>query len=65
LDFFTTIAGLTPNEVHHIGLNELEELQKNMMELATKFGYKNASFKEFTTAMKNNQSQFFSRLLFF
>jgi len=42
-------------------LNELEELKKKMLELAAKFGYKNTTFKEFTTAMKNNQSQFFSR----
>ena len=61
LEFYTTIAGLSPNDVHHIGLSELEDLKKKMLELAAKFGYKNTTFKEFTTAMKNNQSQFFSR----
>ena len=61
LEYYTTIPGITAEEVHQVGLDEVELLRRQMTSLAESLGYKNLSFKEFTQKMKNEQSQFFKR----
>ena len=61
LERFTTISGITPEEVHQIGLDEVKQLRQKMTALATKLGFQNLTFKNFTEQMKNNQSQLFKR----
>ena len=61
LEFYTTIPGITPEEVHQIGLDEVKLLREKLTGLAVKLGFKDLAFKEFTQKMKTNQTHFFKR----
>jgi uncharacterized protein (DUF885 family) len=43
----TTVSNLTPDQIHHIGLREIERIQAQMLEIARKEGFADlASFRE-------------------
>ena len=61
LEFYTTIPGITPEEVHQIGLDEVKQLREKLTGLAVKLGLPGLTFKEFTQKMKANETHFFKR----
>ncbi len=60
LEFHTTIKGITPEEVHNTGLEEVRRLKKGMMQVAQDLGYRNHTFKQFVEAIKSDPAQFFA-----
>jgi hypothetical protein len=48
LVFHTTFSGITPEEVHEIGLEEIAKLRKGVLEVAESVGEADATFSEFT-----------------
>ncbi len=60
LEYHTTIKGITPEEVHNIGLDEVRRLKTEMMAVAEDMGYKNMTFKQFVKALKSDPAQSFA-----
>ena len=62
LEYHTAIEGITPEEVHNIGLDEVKRLQKLAVKTAEEeMGIANATFKKVATILKEDQKQeFFS-----
>ena len=62
LEYQTTIEGITPEEVHNIGLDEVKRLQKLAVKIAEEeMGIANATFKKVATILKEDPKQeFFS-----
>ena len=60
LEYHTTIEGITPEEVHNTGLEEVERLQALVVETGEQgLGFVNANFKEIMTSVKNDAKQSF------
>ena len=47
LEYHTSIAGITPLEVHNIGLEEVATLRKGVLEVARELGLGNLTFSQF------------------
>ena len=62
LEYHTTIEGITPEEVHNMGLDEVKRLQELALSTAgVKLGFSNATFKMVAESLKNDPDQeFFS-----
>jgi uncharacterized protein (DUF885 family) len=48
LDFHTGFLGITPEEIHQIGLEEIASLRKGVLKVAERVGETNTTFSEFT-----------------
>ncbi len=59
LEYHTTIKGISPQEVHDIGLEEIDSLRQKVMDVAEKLGYGNMTFKEFFSMVQNDPQQHF------
>ena len=60
LEYHTTIEGISPEEVHNIGLKEVERLQNLVVQTGEQaLGIVNATFKQIMTSVKTNASQSF------
>ena len=60
LEFHTTLNGMSPLEVHKIGLQEVKELKRGVMKVAEELGYPNMAFKDFVAMVKEDPKQMFS-----
>ena len=61
LEYETTIEGITPEEVHNIGLDEVRRLQKLAVKVAEEeMGIANATFKRVANILKEDPKQEFS-----
>ena len=60
LEYHTTIEGITPEEVHNTGLEEVERLQTLVVQTGEQaLGFVNATFKEIMSSVKNDVKQSF------
>ena len=60
LEYHTTIEGITPEEVHNTGLEEVERLQTLVVQTGEQaLGFVNATFKEIMSSVKNDAKQSF------
>ncbi len=59
LEYHTTIEGLSPQEVHDIGLEEVSVLRRGVLDVAGRLGYENMTFKDFFTMVQDNPQQRF------
>ena len=61
LRFYTTLSDISPEEIHNIGISEVESLRKKMNEVAVKLGFPSGiSFSDFVKAMQEDPTQQFA-----
>ena len=60
LESHTTINGITPEEIHNMGLDEITRLKSEMMKVVNKeLKMSNVTFKEFFQILSNDKLQEF------
>jgi uncharacterized protein (DUF885 family) len=60
LEHYTTISGITPEEIFSIGTEEVKMLKQKMAVVAEKLGFgKNINVKQFLEERRENQDQKF------
>ena len=60
LESHTTIKGITPEEIHNTGLDEVERLKADMMKvIKDELKMENVTFKEAFSMIKNDEEQGF------
>lgn len=60
LEYYTTIEGITPEEIHNIGLDEVAKLKSEMMTVVkNELGHNNMSFLELAEMLKDDTNQLF------
>ena len=61
LEYHTTLTDISPEEIHNIGLNEVESLREKMLQVAVELGFPtDITFSNFITAMQDDPKQFFA-----
>ena len=61
LRFYTTLSDISPEEVHNIGVNEVQKLRKQMIEVAMGLGFpSNITFSKFVEEMQEDPTQQFA-----
>ena len=61
LRFYTTLSDISPEEIHNIGISEVESLRRKMNEVAVSLGFQNGiKFSEFVQAMQKDPTQQFA-----
>jgi len=59
IEYYTTLIGVTPSEIHEIGLEEVSALKKKVSEAGVQLGYGNITFPEFVKELKSDERQYF------
>ena len=58
LKYYTTLSDISPEEVHNIGLGEVQDLRQKMTEVAVQLGFpEDISFSNFVKAMQEDPKQ--------
>lgn len=59
IDYFTSLKGVTPDEIHQIGMDEIETLKKGAQRSAVMLGMGHLNFTEIANKLRNDKDNKF------
>ena len=54
---FHTSTNMTEEEIHNLGLEEVDRIEKEMMDIVVEMGYDNLTLQQFSEMIRYNRQQ--------